>query len=202
MKVVVTPPRTIPAPEAQEAKYAAWVEITLVIQLRVPDWGVDEVVFAHWAMPWEGEASAGGWRRFDPGARAARPSAPLGVPEVTLNPERAKALVDEVRALVPRRLHRQPALGMVSQFGEELGSFRHRCLRAFAPSVQQGLLRRDPQAARAVAQMVDGIETRELTAEEGAFLEARVGLAYYPQGVEPRLLPDRLMVEGGKGWQA
>jgi hypothetical protein len=200
VKVQLLPPRTISRPVGSHGSLVPWVEVTLRLALRVAEWAVDEVAFFHWAAPWSPGARGLAWRRFDPGRRAASPGAPEGE-EQALTQEDAASLAQEVAALLPRELYFQPALGVVSVLGESFSAFRHRCLKLFAPRVQEGLLRRELEAARAVAAVVEGIQRRSLGPEELVCLEARVGLGYYPAELAPSEAPGELMVEGGKGFR-
>lgn len=162
---------------------------------------MEELAFAHWAAPWEGKTSGLAWRRFDPGRWAAFSGAPPGVAVSAVTLGEAETLVGEVMELLPREMYHQPQLGLVSGFDESFAAFRHRCLKAVARTVQEGLLRREPAAAQAVARVVDGIQRRSLKPQERQLLEARVGLAFYPEGKEPSVASENLMVEGGKGWR-
>ncbi len=172
-----------------------------MVRVSVPDWGVEEVAFFHWAAPWEGKTTGLAWRRFDPGRWAAFSGLPAAVALVPLTVAEAETLVAEVRKLLPREMYRQPLLGVSSAFDESFSAFRHRCLKAVARTVKEGLLRREPAAAQAVAHVVEGIERRSLKPEECELLEARVGLTFYPEGKEPSVASENLMVEGGKGWR-
>ncbi|MFN3412878.1 MAG: hypothetical protein ACK42L_02330 [Thermoanaerobaculum sp.] len=202
MKVVLVAPRTVaPGSEGARRNLSCWLEVTLVLRLSLPEWGVEELVFAHWAAPWEGKTAGLAWRRFEPGRWAALPERPEGVNEVSLSVAEAESVVREVVELLPSEMYHQPSLGLVSAFDESFSAFRHRCLKAVARTVQEGLLRRDPAAAQAVAQVVDGIQRKALASEDRQLLEARVGFAFYPEGKEPSLPSENLMIEGGKGWR-
>lgn len=197
----MTPPRTV-SPSAREAQvFQPWLEVTLLVRVWIPQWGVDELAFSHWAARWEGGAAGLSWRPFEPGRWAATVGEPAEAGGPRLDTELAGSLVVKVLELLPREMYHQPALGLVSALGESFSAFRHRCLKAVARTVQEGLLRRDPAAAVAVSRVVEDIERRALGPEEQQVLEARVGVAYYPQGVEPGLASANLMVEGGKGWR-
>lgn len=196
MKVLVEAPRTVSSPTNTGGDFKPWVEITLVFRLKLTDWGRDEMVFLHWAAPWqEGEACLA-WRPFDPARRAGAVGAPAGIAaKPQLSQTQAETLVAQVRNFRPRELYRHQHLGLLAKFGESFSSFRHRCLKAFAPVVQEGLLRRDPKAAQAVARILDGIECHNLGEDEMEELEARVGFAFYPSEVEPQLAQEDLMTE-------
>lgn len=198
--MVLSPPRTV-SPR-QGGRFRPWLEVTLVVRVSLPQWGVEELVFSHWAAPWGEKTSGLAWKPFDPGRLAASAGHPGDVVGDDLDTTRAESLVREVLGLLPQEMYRQPLLGLVSTLGESFSAFRHRCLKAVARTVREGLLRRDPAAAAVVSQVVDGIEHRRLAPEEREVLEARVTMAYYPEGVEPGLASDDLMVEGGKGWRA
>lgn len=199
MKVELLSPRTLSRPVGSSGRCVPWVEVTLRLALRVEDWGVDEVVFLHWAAPWSPGALGLPWRPYDPGRRAGFLGAPEGQEEA-LSLDHARRLAEEAAGLVPKELYRQPALGVVSTLGESFSAFRHRCLKLFAPRVQEGLVRRDPAAARAVAAVVEGIERRRLGPEELVCLEALVRLGYYPPEHAPTEASGDLMVEPGKVW--
>jgi len=202
VKVVLLPPRTVaPSGEGARQNLSCWLEVTLVLRLSLPEWGMEELAFAHWAAPWEGKTAGLAWRRFEPGRWAALSGMPEGVDEVSLSVAEAESVVREVMELLPGEMYHQPALGLVSAFDESFSAFRHRCLKAVARTVQEGLLRRDPAAAQVVAQVIDGIERKTLAPEERQLLEARVGFAFYPEGREPSLPSENLMIEGGKGWR-
>ncbi len=198
--MVVLPPRTVPA-AAGEGGFQPWVEVTLVVRLAVPEWGVSELAFGHWAAPWEPERGSLSWRPFDPGRRAAVAGIPSGAEAVELGGHETEVLALQCAALLPGEMYYQPFLGMVSSLGESFAAFRHRCLKAVAQTVREALVRREPAAAQAVARVVESIERRVLGEGEMDVLEARVGLAYYPEGVEPGVASGNLMVEGGKGWR-
>lgn len=201
VKLVLAPPRTV-APGKGGRELRPWLEVTLVVRVLVPAWEVDELVFAHWAARWEGGATGLSWRAFEPGRWAATVGEPAEACGPRLDTELAGSLVVGVLELLPREMYCQPALGFVSALGESFSAFRHRCLKAVARTVQEGLMRRDPKAAQVVAQVVDGIERRSLGPEERQVVEARVGVAYYPEGLEPGLASEDLMVERGQGWRA
>ncbi|MGQ9752597.1 MAG: hypothetical protein ACUVRE_08205 [Thermoanaerobaculaceae bacterium] len=196
MKVLVEAPRTVSSPTNTGGDYKPWVEVTLVFRLKLTDWGRDEMVFLHWAAPWrEGEACLA-WKLFDPARRAGAVGVPAGIAEKPqLSQTQAEALVAQVRNFRPKELYRHQQLGLLANLGESFSSFRHRCLKAFAPVVKEGLLRRDPKAAQAVARILDGIECHNLGEDELEELEARVGFAFYPSEVEPQLAQEDLMTE-------
>lgn len=194
MKLVLVAPRTLSQPAGWTGSLVPWVEVTLVFPLHLPEWGVSERVFLHWAAQWPPQGAAT-WRPFDPGRRAARPQLPAGVDVPQLDESLAWSWLQQLLPLVPRTLYRHQQLGLVSSLGENLARFRHRCLKAFAPLVQEGLWRRDVQAARAVAQMLEGIEEYQFSRLEPE--EARVGLGFYPEGVEPTTSSEELMIERG-----
>jgi len=189
--------RTISQPVGTGGAFSPWVEVSLLAQLTVPDWDVAESLFLHWAAPWQ-SSEARLWRPFDPGRRAASQGSPPGVAAPELTPQKAQELLAEVMPLLPRTLYRHKDLGLVSRLGETASSFRHRCLRAFAPTVREGLWRRDAQAAQAVARMLAGIQERTLGQQELEVVQGRVGLAWYPAGLEPTLSSESLMIEGGE----
>lgn len=178
-----------------------WLEVTLVVRVSIPEWGMEELDFSHWAAPWKEKTTGLAWRRFDPGRWAAFPGAPPGVAAHPLTVAEAEVLVREAMELLPQEMYHQPLLGLISAFGESFSAFRHRCLKAVARTVQDGLLRREPAAARVVTQVVDGIHRKHLNPEEREVVEARVGLAFYPEDKEPSVASDNLMVGGGKGWR-
>lgn len=194
MKVVLVSPRTVFS--ATSGGFKPWVEVTLVFRLKLPDWGREEVVFLHWAAPWqEGDLSLA-WRPFDPGRRAGTVGTPAGIAQtLKLSEAQAETLVAQVRGFRPKEVYRHPDLGLMANLGESFSSFRHRCLRAFAPVVQEGLLKRDLKAAQAVARMLEGIECHNLGEDEMEELEARVGFAFYPPEVEPKLPQEDLLTE-------
>lgn len=196
------PPRTVaPGGEGEGKPLSPWLEVTLLVRVSVPEWSMEELAFSHWAAPWEGKTTGLPWRRFDPGRWAAFSGVPADVAVAPLTVAEAEVLVGDVMAFLPQEMYHQPLLGLNSAFDEGFSAFRHRCLKAVARTVQEGLLRRDPAAAQVVARVVDGIQRRSLKPEERELLEARVGLAFYPEGKEPSVASGNLMVEGGKGWR-
>lgn len=154
------------------------------------------MAFLHWAAPWQEGEERLAWRPFDPARRAGTVGVPAGISEdLKLSPAQAEALVAQVRGFRPKEVYRHQDLGLMASLGESFSSFRHRCLKAFAPVVQEGLLRRDPKAAQAVAQILDRIECHDLGEDEMEELEARVGFAFYPLETEPQLAQEDFMTE-------
>ena len=201
MPPALTPPRTISKPaDAGGVPYRPWVEVSVLVRVVVPEWGVEEASWVHWAVP-----TAGGRVvperavPFDPGRRAATPGEPaedLRAEGLELGEGDAATVCGAIAARWKPRLHFHRRMRLASKLDETLESFRRRCTALAAPALQ-GLdpARRGLEAAR----LLDGIASRELGSGELSALFWRASVAWYPSGTEPQGAPDDPMMLDSQG---
>jgi hypothetical protein len=181
-------PRTISAPTGTApVGYRPWVEVAAVVRVSVAGWGLDDTSWVHWAVPVsDGQAEVLGAVTFDPGRRAALPGEPspeLRRGEAALNETAAARLCEGLLARWQPRVHYNAALRLPSRLDEPLEAFRQRCIDLVGPvpGRREGSDRDGKETARLAA----AIEGRALSAEELEVLLWRVGMGWYPTGVEP-----------------
>ncbi len=191
-RVELSPPRTISAPAgARAAPYRPWVEISALARVAVPDWGLTDSLWIHWAVPMrDGSAEPDRAVAFDPGRRAATPGQPA--PEARASSgELDQAGAEIVReALVARwspLLHYHRGLRLASRMDEPIDGFRRRCLALLVPLVR----RLDATGGgEGSSLLVGAIETRALGSGELEVVHWRLGVGWYPSGIEPAAAPE------------
>lgn len=181
-------PRTISAlTGTAPVGYRPWVEVAAVVRVSVAGWGLDDTSWVHWAVPVsEGQAEPQGAVAFDPGRRAAVPGEPspeLRRSEAALDEAAAARLGEALLARWRPRVHYSAALRLPSRLDEPLEAFRQRCIGLFGsvPGRCEGFDRDGKETKRLAA----AIESRALSGDELEVLLWRVGVAWYPTGVEP-----------------
>lgn len=181
-------PRTISAPAGTApAGYWPWVEVAAVVRVSVAGWGLDDTSWVHWAVPVsEGQPEVSSAVTFDPGRRAALPGEPspeLRRREAALDETVAARLGEGLLARWQPRVHYNAALRLPSRLDEPLGAFRRRCIGLFGPipGRREGCDRGGKEAER----LAEAIESRALSGDELEVLLWRVGVVWYPDGVEP-----------------
>jgi len=183
------PPRTVSAPAGVvPASYRAWIEVAAQLAVEAEPWGASQREWLHWAVPVrDGEPAPEAARTFDPARRAAWSGAPPASRregEPRLDAERASALCAALAQELAPSLFRSAELGLVSRLGESRAAFKARCLDAAAPAMARGGAA-GTAGRRALATLVGAIEERRLGAEELRFESWRVGVGWYPEGIEP-----------------
>lgn len=195
------PPRTIALPSGwSDPSYRPWVEVTVAADTVLPEWGLAERIWLHWAVPVrDGRLRSGEARRFDPGRRSAVP----GEPESARRGETFQLRASEVGPLATGLLarealevHRLTPAGPLSAVGESLRVFRHRCLRLLGPVVSADAGSPEQTAAELGA-LVGGIESRRLDAGALRPIVVRARVGWYPAPLEPQIGADDLMTSGG-----
>jgi hypothetical protein len=181
-------PRTISAPAgAAPAGYRPWIEVAAVVRVSVAGWGLDDTSWVHWAVPVsEGQPEPSSAVTFEPGRRAALPGKPspeLRRGEAALDETAAAGLCEALLARWRPRVHYDAALRLPSRLDEPLEAFRRRCLGLFGPvpGRREGCDRGGEEAER----LAEAIESRALSGDELEVLLWRVGVGWYPTGVEP-----------------
>jgi hypothetical protein len=184
----VVRPRTISAPTGTApVGYRPWVEVAAAVRVSVTGWGLDDTSWVHWAVPVsEGEAEPLGAVTFDPGRRAALPGEPspeLRRGEAALDETVAARLCEALLARWRPRVHYNAALRLPSRLDEPLEAFRQRCIGLFGPvpGRRQGTDRDVKETQRLAA----AVESRVASGNEFEVLHWRVGVGWYPTGVEP-----------------
>lgn len=196
---VIVAPRTVSAPSrAFAAGYRPWYEIAALLEVVVEAWEWREASWHHWAVPIvQQKADLGGARSFDPGRRSAITGLPGGehAPSPPLDTSLAEMLTVSLLGRISRTVYRQPQLGLVSELGEQEGAFFRRCLSIFGPALRAGDMRGE-QGAAAMATVRAAIEVRQLGPGELLTPALRVGVGWYPTGIEPTTAPADLLVKG------
>jgi hypothetical protein len=187
MRPELSPPRTLSKPAGPDpGTYRPWVEVGALVRVAVAGWNVAETAWVHWAMPLaDGRADVDRAFAFDLSRRAATPGEPAvgaraGRGDLDLG--QASRVCELLAARWAPRLHFHPELRLASRLDESIESFRRRCLALSAPA-----LRKLNPAHRAVevARLGAAIESREVGAGELQVVRWRVGVGWYPSGVEP-----------------
>ncbi len=203
MRPELRPARTVSAPAGgAPVEYRPWVEVALQVRARVPAWGLEEDGWVHWAVPVRaGRPDLNAARPFDPGRRAAvvgEPPDEVRQGETTLDESEAAGICEVLLARWQPRVHFHSDLRIPSRLEESLEDFRRRCLRLLPPPLRGGGLQ-GSEAAEA-ARLAASIESRTIADDELLVLTLRVGLGWYPAGVEPAAAPaDPLM--RGPAWR-
>jgi len=150
-------------------------------------WNLSEETWVHWAAPVaQGRPDPGGAFSFDAGRRAAFPDEPpaeLRLGELALDEEVAGRLCEEVLSGWRPSVHYNTVLRLRSRLDEPVETFRRWC----ASLVGKGPRVRNRSAAEreAADRVAESIVTRVLSGGEIEVLQLRVGVAWYPDGVEP-----------------
>lgn len=203
MRPELRPARTLSAPAGQsKAGYRPWIEVAVQVRVSVPEWGLDETGWVHWAVPVRvGRPDLNAALPFDPGRRAAvvgEPPGELRRSEASLDGSETARICEVLLARWQPRVHFHSVLRIPSRLEEPLEDFRRRCLRLLPPLLRGGGLQ-GSEAAEA-ARLAASIESRALADDELLVLTLRVGLGWYPAGVEPAAAPaDPLM--RGPAWR-
>jgi len=193
------PPRWIHARgSTDDVAFVPWLEVSARVRVRVEEWRHDDRLWIHWAVPCPGgsprvEAS----RPFDPGRRAGQAGEPSGFRRRGTAPEHRTVVETAQRLLADWRplLHRQSALGLVSQPDEPVEQFRRRCLGGLGPMIRSGQLR-GAGAQAAMAHLAGEIESQMLGPAELEAESLQVRVAWYAEGDEPALAGADLLVDG------
>jgi hypothetical protein len=181
----------ISAPVASvRPRYRPWLEVSLLVHVSSPDWGLSETEWLHWALPERAQApDLGAARRFDPGRRSATPGAPdhaARIAEIDVDPQSAASLTQSLVDALDIEVHRQAELGLVSALGETREGFRRRCLRRLASAIGSATGSREARAAN-LAAVASSIETRTLRVSDLDVVRARCRISWYPGSLEPGL---------------
>ncbi len=201
MRPEFSAPRTVSSPAGGELqRYRPWVEVSALVRVSVAGWDVAETAWVHWAVPVkDGRADLEGTVVFDPGRRAAAPGEPaaeLRAGESALDEEEAVRVCEALAERWRPRLHFHNQLRLASRLDEPPDAFRRRCLALLAPVLRNvDSSRRKGEFARLAA----SIESRELRAGELHVLRWRVGVGWYPSGIEPAAAPEDPMMLGSQG---
>jgi hypothetical protein len=184
----VVRPRTISAPTGTTpVGYRPWVEVAAVVRVSLAGWGLDETRWVHWAVPVsEGRVEPLGAVTFDPGRRAAVPGEPspeLRRGEAALDETAAARLCEALLARWRPQEHYNAALRLPSRLDEPLEAFRQRCIGLFG-SVP-GRRNRSDRDAKEIERLAAAIESRVLSGDELEVMHWRVGVGWYPTGVQP-----------------
>ena len=181
-------PRTISAPAGTNpVDYRPWVEVAALVRVSVTPWGFSENTWVHWAVPvLEGRLEQAGAVPFDPGRRAAfagKPPVERRRCEAALDEAVARRLYEALLAQWSPRLHYHPVLQLSSRLDEPVEVFRRWCasLVVRGPRLGKG----SASEREAAGRLAEGVETRVLSGGEIEVLHLRVGVGWYPDGVEP-----------------
>jgi hypothetical protein len=181
-------PRTVSAPAgSQPSGFRPWAEVAALVRVSVAAWNLSEDTWVHWAAPVaKASPDPGGAFRFDPGRRAAfrgEPPAERRLEELTLDEATADHLCEAVLSGWHPCVHYNTVLRLRSRIDEPLETFRHWCasLVSGGPRLRKGSAL-EREAADRVA---NSIVTRVLSGGEIEVVQLRVGIAWYPDGVEP-----------------
>jgi hypothetical protein len=198
MRPELSPPRTVSKPAgAGSATYRPWVEVSAFVHIAVSAWGVEDTTWVHWAMPVDdGRVEVERTINFDPNRRAAtlgEPAASARVVRSELNHDEAARVCGILAEVWKPRLHYHVGLRLASSLDEPIEVFRRRCLALLAPVLRTlEPSRRESESAR----LISAIETRELSGRELKVLRWRVGVGWYPLGIEPAPAPEDPMMFG------
>jgi hypothetical protein len=171
--------------------------VSALVHIAVWAWGVEDTTWVHWAMPvHDGRADVERMIAFDPNRRAAT----LGEPAVSvragrsdLNHDEAARVCEVLAEVWNPRLHYHGGLRLASSLDEPVEVFRRRCLALLAPVLRNlESSRRESESAR----LISAIESRELSGRELKVLRWRVGVGWYPSGIEPAPAPEDPMMFG------
>ncbi len=158
-----------------------------MVRVSVAGWGLDDTSWVHWAVPvWEGRAELLGAVTFDPGRRAAVPGEPspeLRRSEAALDETAAARLGEALLARWRPWVHYSPALRLPSRLDEPVEAFRQRCIGLFGsvPTRCEGF----DGDGKGTGRLAAAIESRVLSGDELEVVLWRVGVGWYPTGVEP-----------------
>lgn len=162
-----------------------------MVRVSVAGWGLDDTSWVHWAVPvLEGQAELLGAVTFDPGRRAALPGEPspeLRRGEATLDETTAARLGETLLAQWRPRVHYNAALRLPSRLDEPLEAFQQRCIGLFGPV--PGRREGSHLGGKENKRVAVAIESRALSGNDLEVLLWRVGVGWYPTGVEPAPVP-------------
>jgi hypothetical protein len=199
MRPELCPARTVSAPVGGAPfEYRPWVEVALQVRARVPAWGLEEDGWVHWAVPVRaGRPDLNAATPFDPGRRAAvvgEPPEGVRQGETRLDESEAARICEALLARWRPQIHFHSVLRIPSRLEEPLEDFRRHCLRLLPPPLRGG----GPQGSKEAeaAPLAASIESRALTDDELLVLTLRVGLGWYPAGVEPVAAPTDPLMRG------
>jgi hypothetical protein len=199
-RVELAPPCRIAAPPGGGGgPLLPWMEAALLVRVRLPAWQHREEAWLHWAVALAPDGSpAASPRRFEPGRYAREPLAggtTIGADVPGPGEAEARAFVGDLLASWRPVVHRHVELGLVSGLDEPREAFRRRCLAALRPLLTDATGRRESAAAE-LARVAGGIETAVVERADVELRFARVGVGWYPEGREPVLPPDELLITG------
>lgn len=203
MRLDLVPPRTLSVPVGLgAARWWPWLEITLQVRADIAAWNVVETRWLHWAAELQEDCRAAEvFRPFDPGLRSARvgepPEGSRGRPGAVDRAAAERALGGLLAGWAPQ-IHRSAELDLTSRLDEPLPQFRRRCLRALSGAVRGGVVTGE-RGAEAVSRVAASVETVVLDGSMLAAVTARVGVGWYPDGIEPALAGSDLMVSAVPG---
>jgi hypothetical protein len=198
MRPELSAPRTISRPAgAGSATYLPWVEVSALVHLAVSAWGVEDTTWMHWAMPVDdGRPNVERMIGFDPNRRAATPGEPAVSARAgrsDLNPDEVARVCEVLAEVWKPRLHFHAGLRLASGLDEPIEVFRRRCLALLAPVLRN---LESPRCKVESARRTSTIESRELGGPELKVLRWRVGVGWYPSGIEPSPAPEDPMMFG------
>lgn len=188
MRPELVPPRIVSAPAGTEpTRYRPWVEVAALVRTTIAPWDSSDDTWVHWALPVVEEIpDPDAVVAFDPGRRAAFPGDPapeLRGGEVAIDEASVAGLCQSLRDRWRPQVHFHPVLRLCSRLDEPHDEFRRRCVSIFGRAAQQqGGATSDPEAA---VRLAEAFQSRILTGDELEVLWWRVGVAWYPAGIEP-----------------
>jgi hypothetical protein len=202
MRPELVPPRIVSAPAGTApADYRPWVEVAALVRVSFAGWDSSDEAWVHWAVPViEGILDLNGAVSFDPGRRAAFPGEPpveLQRGEATLDEPGASSLGEALLSQWEREVHYHPVLRLASRLDEPSEAFRRRCVAL----ATQAVPRREGSAwdPKEATRLAAAIESRVLTGEALEVRHWRVGVGWYPAGVEPAPAPGDPLMHDGPG---
>ena len=188
MRPELVPPRVVSAPAGiMPTRFRPWVEVAVLVRMTIAAWGSLDETWVHWAVPVVGESpDPDGGVPFDPGRRAAFPGDPapeLRGGEVTIDEGSAAGLCQALHERWEPQVHYHPVLRLSSRLDEPEEEFRQRCASVFSRVARQRGGAVSDREAR--ARLAAAFESRILAGDELEVLWWRVGVGWYPAGVEP-----------------
>jgi hypothetical protein len=188
MRPEIVCPRTVSTPAGSPPSgFRPWAEVAALVRASVAAWDLTEETWVHWAAPVaKGSPDPGGAFPFDPGRRAAFPGEPPAeqrLEELALDEAAAESLCEALLSGWCPGVHYNTVLRLRSRLDEPVETFKHWCasLVSGGPRVRKGSAL-EREAADRVAK---NIVTRVLSGGEIEVVRLRVGIGWYPEGVEP-----------------
>jgi hypothetical protein len=205
MRPELVPPRIVSARAGSApAHYRPWVEVAALVRMTIAAWGSSDETWVHWAVPVvEDSPDPDGGVPFDPGRRAAFPGDPapeLRAGEAAIDEGSAAGLCQSLRDRWRPQVHYHPVLRLSSRLNEPREEFQRRCASVFSRAARQrGGAASDREAG---ARLAAAFESRTLTGDELEVLWWRVGVGWYPAGVEPTATPVNPLMQDNPGADA